>query len=374
MANITTIDEHLIRIENAKKTLGEKARSMGLQYDGDSITEVDYIEDIAAAFDDIPVRTANDTTATGTKATLPAGYRKEDTEVNISTSGKTATATVDGKSISADVADGSFIATASDPTVQEAAVGANGTNITLTEVDSIPANPTGSYIEVNGGVSALVTATATINKAGYLEAGQSKTADGLVEVQAEPRYYQLNDGTVDVTGGGLSKGAGSAGATLTGANFSLTESTSQPASGKKYITATGSGNVHRAAIGYKTTKGVVGDATIDGEDLEENGLGQFGSASMSSNTATKYYTIPDTVADTASGTAHAAHIMEGQKAWVDGSEVTGTMPNKGAVETSVEILDKDGNTPSNWTLGNGYVSGVSLQFNYDILLNRLAKI
>ena len=39
---------------------------------------------------------------------------------------------------------------------------------------------------------------------------------------------------------------------------------------------------------------------------------------------------PDVV-DTSSGDAGAAEILSGKKAWVDGMELTGSMPNKGAM-------------------------------------------
>lgn len=292
-----------------------------------------------------------------------------------SVSGKTVTASVDGVSISKSVDDGSYEVTTSDSTVQEATVDAEGTNIVLTELEAgaaPSAGATDAYIKVSGNVSAIVTATATIKKAGYIEEG-SQSTDELVEVSTAPKYYHLNNGTVELSGGSLSPGEGSAGVSITGANFYLTESTSKPAGGKKYITATGSGKVNRAAIGYKTTSGVVGNATVDGEDLEENNLGAFGATEETSNIKTKFYTIPDTVVDTQSGTASENDILDGYKAWVGGQEITGKVPAHGVITGSINPLEKTYWSFDEAGYAPGRVSSVEISIT-DHLLARLQKI
>lgn len=72
--------------------------------------------------------------------------------------------------------------------------------------------------------------------------------------------------------------------------------------------------------------------------------------------------IPDNYVDTSSGDATAAHILKDKKAWVDGSEVTGTMHSHGTLQGTI-----DGLTHTSFTsLTPGYVSEISIRLTDDI--------
>lgn len=74
------------------------------------------------------------------------------------------------------------------------------------------------------------------------------------------------------------------------------------------------------------------------------------------------YPIPDIYVDTSSGDATAAQILAGKKAWVDGSEVTGTMHSHGTLQGTI-----DGLTHTSFTsLTPGYVSEISIRLTDDI--------
>ena len=199
--------------------------------------------------------------------------------------------------------------------------------------------------------SAPVTDTHT---AGYIPAKTATTV--IASAIAQPtvtvnkgtktEYITIPTGGCTVSGGGLSKGAGSVSAT--GTNIGLTATATKPTSGY-YITASGYGAVSRAAVTDAHTAGYIPAKTA---------TTVIAAASATSNTATKYYTlstetrtvtpsedtqtltpssnkliskvtinpIPSEYKDTSSGDALASHIIDGKKAWVDGKEVTGTLP------------------------------------------------
>lgn len=61
-------------------------------------------------------------------------------------------------------------------------------------------------------------------------------------------------------------------------------------------------------------------------------------------------------ADTSDATAAAAEILDGKSAYVAGNKVTGTMPNKGAVEGEIAEKDGDYSIPAGFHDGSGKVA------------------
>lgn len=72
--------------------------------------------------------------------------------------------------------------------------------------------------------------------------------------------------------------------------------------------------------------------------------------------------IPAEYVTTADATATAANILDDKTAYVDGSKVTGTMPNNGAIAGTF-----DGLSTTSYTVPAGYTSGGTVSLTDDIL-------
>ena len=319
-----------------------------------------FIEAVADDDADKLTITAHNNQQTG--YVIGTGDKTASATVTLSIDGDTITAVYDNgistqkKTITKTIGSGDYSA---GVTLEAGAgsVSVTGTDVTLTELDVKPS--LGFYITATGSGSVSATGTATIGTAGYL-AEDSKTATDTASSNTQTKYYALKNGSVNVTGGVLQAGNGSVSATGTG--ITLTESTTQPSSGM-YITATGSGRVSRTAIREARTEGYI-DTKPSAPVIDTD--------SLDSDIATKYYTLPSTFADTASGDAIAANILSGKKAWVDGAEVTGNMADHGAVNVSINPLDSS-STESYTQTNPGYYTSINVTIDDD-LENALAAI
>ena len=238
----------------------------------------------------------------------------------------------------------------------------NGSDTNMTNITAGGKDTTNYpyYFKVNGASSSgssKVTRAAVqeARTAGYIEdkaaadviASASKTV--TVNAGSGSTYVGLKAGGCTVSGGGLTAGAGVAAATGTGITLG-TATTTQPTSGK-YITVQGSGSVSRADIKDTHTAGYI---------PAKSATTVIAGTSASSNTKTVYYPISSNIVDTSAGNATASQILSGKKAYVDGSLVTGSMTNNGAVAPAALNAGGSYTIPAGYHNGSGKVTTNSL--------------
>lgn len=141
-------------------------------------------------------------------------------------------------------------------------------------------------LTVNGSNVSLLSGNIKDNTTSTAIVSAKQVADYINSQAATPKF----DGG-DISGGGLTAGAGSASAVGNGITLG-TATTTKPSSGY-YITVTGSGTVSRAAI---TTSDVLYNGAVNGwVNIADNTKVLDGKSSAatsaSSNTATVYYRI-----------------------------------------------------------------------------------
>lgn len=71
--------------------------------------------------------------------------------------------------------------------------------------------------------------------------------------------------------------------------------------------------------------------------------------------------IPDNYVDTTDGDATAAELLDGKSAYVNGVKLEGTMPNNGAIASTI-----DGMTTTSYAVPAGYTSGGTVSLTNDI--------
>lgn len=233
----------------------------------------------------------------------------------------------------------------------------SGATITDTKPSS------GHYLTLTASSSALDGTTQVITpditlryvNDGYISGGWASHNNGstlsptvTIGEGRKTEYVTIPSGSCTIAGGGLTAGDGAASASVAQSNkFSLgTATTTKPTSGN-YITATGSGSVTRAAVTDTHTAGYI---------PAQSATTKIASTAQSSNTKIVYYPVAASVVDTASGTAAATQILSGEKAWVNGSEITGTMTNQGTKTTTLNTSTTSYTIPAGYHSGSGKVS------------------
>ena len=139
----------------------------------------------------------------------------------------------------------------------------------------------------------------------------------------------------------------------------------------------GAGKVNAKTLAEQTIANATADQILSGSTAWVNGsqitgtMTNQGSKSSSVN-AGDSYTIPagyhdgtgkvtgNALSSQTSGTAAAGDIVKGRTAWVNGSQVTGTMPNNGAVAPSALGAGGSYTIPAGYHNGSGKVTVQSL--------------
>ena len=247
MANQTQIAQELIRIENAKGVLKEKAEAMQLTATDENgqpkaiNDNYNAIEEIAEAFDLIPMNGVNELAVDGPKVTAKRGFFTEDTEqtvklatraetvftveiddddgvgkekiwiqannnqeegyvtaqnkyagrvVDLNIDGRKATASVGDVEIHRYVEEGTYAPAVAKQSGTGKVTAEGGNNTGFQTVDAQPTNGE-HYIKVTGSGDVVAVGIAKITKTGYLEAGEASTDENLMSSGEDTKYLVL---------------------------------------------------------------------------------------------------------------------------------------------------------------------------------------
>lgn len=251
MPNQTQIAQELIRIENAKEILKDKAELMQLTATDENgqhkaINDTyNAIEEIAEAFDLIPMNGVNELEVDGPKVTAKRGFFTEDTEQTVKiatraettiiaevddddgvgkekiwirasnnqeegyvnalnkTTDRTVNLTIDGRKATASIGDVAVHRYVEEGTYAPAVakqsgtgkVTAEGKNNTGFKVETDEPTNNEHYIKVTGSGDVVAVGTAKITKTGYLTADEKSTDGNLMSSGEDTKYLVLNDST-----------------------------------------------------------------------------------------------------------------------------------------------------------------------------------
>lgn len=163
--------------------------------------------------------------------------------------------------------------------------------------------------------------------------------------QAVPEGYHNGSGTVqgdaDLLPGNIKSGASIFGVGGTSIEASGTATAGQVLAGQTFSNASGAATGSMPNVGAQTiTPGTIAQPIIQGY---HNGLGTVqGDANLAPGNIKTGATIfgvagDPNVVDTSTGDAQAGDLRSGKKAWVDGSDVTGTMPTRTLSNTTTFV-------------------------------------
>ena len=139
---------------------------------------------------------------------------------------------------------------------------------------------------------------------------------------------------------------------------------------------TDGGTVIAKSLAEQTVASADASKILEGSTAWVNGeivtgeMANNGALNPSALSAGGSYTIPagytsggtvdaETLASQTPGTATADQILSGQTAWVDGSKITGTMTNRGAVSGSISTSGGTYTIPAGYHNGSGKVTGAT---------------
>ena len=189
----------------------------------------------------------------------------------------------------------------------------------------------------------------------------AKVVDRNVEISEE-----IDDATVSVIGGLMSPQEGFVSAEGTGVTLSGPLDNEPTEEGIKYIKVDGSGSVSRGAILINQTAGYIEQKTDE--------MIKPGTDPISSNIATKYYTLPKELIDTTVTEKNAAlsgHIPKGEVAFVNGKRLDGEA--EWYDDDNVFKLTDEDLAYESYFLPIGFHNGDS-SVDYSIILTKLEEI
>lgn len=285
------------------------------------------------------------TTASRAKTTLSSTKNTTNNTLDFTASNNQSTGYVTGSNSTATK---SVSLSASGATVT-ASDGTNSISKSVGTVDRAATTLTSSKNTTNN----TLDFTASNNQGTGYVTGANKTATKSVSLSTNGATVTASDGTNSISttiasgsysasGGGLTAGATTVAATSP--DITLGTATTTEPSGK-YIKVTGSGVVNRAAITKSASKGYVstGSATVSS------------ATSATSTPATLYYPISSNIVDTSAGDATALQILDGKKAYVAGTLITGKMDNCGSAKKTLTTASPVYDIPSGYHDGGGEV-------------------
>lgn len=351
-----SISIELSRLQSNRNAIRAKLVELGMA------TNTDKLDALTAAIEGLANQGAVSVEIKeGTSYTIPAGYHNGSGTVKAisdtagdaeayKTQSKTVTPTKKQQSITPDsgyYALDSVTVAAIPDTYQDV------TSVTATAPDVL----TGKiYVTSDGTVT-----TGTMSNNGTV----NKTLDVTTITYTIPKGYHSGTGTIKIT--------------LEEKSVTPTKNsqTITPAAGKvlSKVTVTPIPDAYQVVTGVtaKAANVLEGDVFVDATGAEVEGTMPNNGAKTSELSAGGSYTIQagyhngsgkvtaKSLASQTSATAESGDILDGDTAWVNGTKVTGSMPNNGSTDNTI-----DGLTKTSVTIPAGYTTGGTVSLTSDI--------
>lgn len=361
-----SVQTEITRIQTARNTLRTKAVALGIGLNTDNLTQ------LATKYDGIVDQgTPNAEVKEGESYTIAAGYYQGGTVKGVAGGGnynlqaKTATPTKTQQAISPDSGyyGLSSVTVAAIPDAYQ-----DVSDVTATAAQVLAG---AVYVNASGAVT-----TGTMQNRGAV----SQTLDTETTSYTIPAGYHSGAGTVSISTETKSATPTTAAQTLTPTDGKVISSVTVAAIPSQYGDATNKTATAANVLSGKTA--VSWDSTNKKAVAITGTMTNNGAVTPSALAAGGSYTIPagyhngsgkvtaqtlaaQTGVDSGKTAAAAAQILTGYQAWVNGSKVTGTMANRGAISGTITGLGSvTGDT--SYTIPAGYTTGGTVSLTSDI--------